>query len=382
MKIVVLGNQAKAMSNFWRVLIRQMCEAGHDVVCCAPSGDAEANAILTSQGARMRHYALDRKGLNPLHDIRTLTALARLFRDERPDLLFASTIKPVIYGCMAGRLTGVPHIYATITGLGYAFEADSPLKKCVNLLSRLLYRLALSGAEGVFFQNQDDILVFRKAGILDRGARILRARGTGVDTQRFHPTPFPGYSDEGRLTTAPVFLLIARLLEAKGLPEYAEAAQLVKKSYPEARFQVMGPYEQGLGSIDKDRMRQWHDSGCIEYLGETRDVRPYIAAAHVMVLPSWREGTPTAIMEGMSMGRAAVVTDVPGCREVVNEGENGFLVPRNNARALAEAMGKFIKQPEIIARMGAAGRERALKEFDAETVAARILNDMHVPVQG
>lgn len=379
MKIIVLGNQAKAMSNFWSVLIRHMRKAGHEVVCCAPPGDADAEAVLAAQGARMRHYALDRKGLNPMSDLRTTRELFRLFKEEKPDLLFASTIKPVIYGCMAARAAGVPHIYATITGLGYAFEADTFLKKCVNRLGRLLYRAALSGAEGVFFQNQDDISVFRQSGILGRNARVLTARGTGVDTKRFAPSPLPDYTADGRLNGAPVFLLVARLLEAKGLPEYAEAARLLKARYPDARFQVLGPPEKGLGSVSMEQMDAWQKQGCIEYLGETRDVRPYVAAAHVLVLPSWREGTPTSIMEGMSMGRPAVVTDAPGCREVVRNGVNGYLVPLRDPQALAGAMEAFITNPEDIARMGQAGRELALSEFDAEKVAARILEDMRVP---
>ena len=379
MKIIVLGNQAKAMSNFWSVLIRHMRKAGHEVVCCAPPGDADAEAVLAAQGARMRHYALDRKGLNPMSDLRTTRELFRLFKEEKPDLLFASTIKPVIYGCMAARAAGVPHIYATITGLGYAFEADTFLKKCVNRLGRLLYRAALSGAEGVFFQNQDDISVFRQSGILGRNARVLTARGTGVDTKRFAPSPLPDYTADGRLNGAPVFLLVARLLEAKGLPEYAEAARLLKARYPDARFQVLGPPEKGLGSVSMEQMDAWQKQGCIEYLGETRDVRPYVAAAHVLVLPSWREGTPTSIMEGMSMGRPAVVTDAPGCREVVRNGVNGYLVPLRDPQALAGAMEALITNPEDIARMGQAGRELALSEFDAEKVAARILEDMRVP---
>ena len=379
MKIIVLGNQAKAMSNFWSVLIRHMRRAGHEVVCCAPAGDADAEAALAAQGARLRHYALDRKGLNPLSDLRTARELFCLFRQEKPDLLFASTIKPVIYGCLAAKLARVPHIYATITGLGYAFEADTFLKKCVNRLGRLLYATALAGVEGVFFQNQDDIAVFRQSGILGSSARVLTARGTGVDTRRFAPTPFPNYSPDGQLNGAPVFLLVARLLEAKGLPEYAEAARLLKARYPEARFQVLGPPEKGLGSVSLEQVRAWEQQGSIEYLGETRDVRPYVTAAHVLVLPSWREGTPTSIMEGMSMGRPAVVTDAPGCREVVRPGVNGYLVPVRDPQALASAMEAFITSPQNIARMGQAGRELALSEFDAEKVAARILEDMHVP---
>ena len=349
------------------------------MLCCVPPGDAASEAALTALGAQVRTYPLDRKGLNPLSDIRTLGALVRLFKEEKPDLLFASTIKPVIYGCMAARVARVPHIYATITGLGYAFEADSFFKKAVNKLSCLLYRTALSGAEGVFFQNQDDIRVFRQAGILGPRARVLTARGTGVDTARFAPAPFPDLTETGELAGPPVFLLVARLLEAKGLPEYAEAARLLKARYPAARFQVLGPPEHGLGSVSLDQIKAWEARGSIEYLGETSDVRPYVAAAHVLVLPSWREGTPTSIMEGMSMGRPAVVTDAPGCREVVRQGVNGLLTPLRDAQALADAMETFITTPQNILRMGAAGRELALRELDAHTVAARILEDMRVP---
>ena len=379
MKIIVLGNQARSMSNFWSVLVRHMFRAGHEVICCTPPGDSGAEAILAAQGARVLHYPLDRKGLNPLHDLRTTGALLRLFKEEKPDLLFASTIKPVIYGCIAARVAGVPHVYATITGLGYAFEADSFFKKCVNRLSALLYRTALSGAEGVFFQNEDDINVFRQAGILGSRARILRARGTGVDTTRFAPTPLPGLAEDGTLSEPPVFLLVARLLEAKGIEEYARAAHELKARHPEARFLLLGPEEQGLGSISLEQIRQWQEQGGIEYLGETRDVRPYISAAHVMVLPSWREGTPTSIMEGMSMGRA-VVTDAPGCREVVREGYNGYLVPLRDPKALAAALESFIQRPDLMRSMGAAGRQMALNDFDAEKVAAHILEDMYVPV--
>ena len=330
---------------------------------------------------RLCHYPLDRKGLNPLRDMATMHALYRLFRQEKPDLLFASTIKPVIYGCMAARLARVPHIYATITGLGYAFEADNFFKKCVNRLSIGLYHCALAGAEGVFFQNRDDAELFRKVGILRRSARVLMARGTGVDIRRFAEAPLPPLPAEG---CAPeereiIFLLVGRLLEAKGLPEYAAAAKELKTQYPAARFQLLGPPEQGLGSVDLAQVRRWQDEGSIEYLGETRDVRPYVEACHALVLPSWREGTPTSIMEGMSMGRAAVVTDVPGCREVVEDGVNGCICAAHDPRALAAAMRRLLDEPGLLVRMGAAGRDLACREFDAEVVAEKILVDMRVP---
>ncbi|MEG2172291.1 MAG: glycosyltransferase family 4 protein [Desulfovibrionaceae bacterium] len=368
MKIALLGNQARAMVNFWSVLVRRMRARGYAVVCMVPDGDAAANTALRALGAEVRHYPLDRKGLNPVRDFATTGALVRLLKAEQPQMLFTFTIKPVIYGCIAARMAGVPHVFATITGLGYTFEADSAGKKLVHLLAIGLYKMALAGAETVFFQNEDDLALFRRKGILRAQQPTVLCRGTGVDITHFAFTAPPA--------CPPVFLLVGRLIEAKGLYEYAEAARLVKKTSPQARFQLLGPPESGLGAVPLDTVRAWEREGCIEYLGETRDVRPYLTAASVMVLPSWREGTPCSVMEGMSTGRAAIVTDAPGCREVVTDGENGFLVPLKNPPALAAAMQKFIDNPQLVVSMGAAGRALAEAEFDAEKVAAHIISNM------
>ncbi len=208
MKVMILSNQTRSMLNFWSVLVRQIQALGHEVVACAPPGDDESDLALAEKGVPVIHYPLDRKGLNPVRDIRSLAVLRGIFARHRPDLLFATTIKPVIYGCMAAKSAHVPKIFATITGLGYAFEADTIIKKGINLLSSMLYKKALSGINGIFFQNLDDVEVFRKAGILSPSAKVFMSRGTGVDTERFAPAPFPA--------GAVRFLLIGRLLEAKG----------------------------------------------------------------------------------------------------------------------------------------------------------------------
>lgn len=371
---MVLGNQARSMSNFWTVLVRKMLCGGHSVCWLSPRGDKEGDKALLDSGARLLHYTLDRKGSNPFHDFLTFLSLWKIFRSEKPDLVFASTIKPVIYGCIAAKIAKIPYIYATITGLGYAFEADNTFKKIINRLGIFLYRSAISGISGVFFQNSDDVAVFRQCGILSSQSRILMARGTGVDIGRFAPEPLPPCSCDHPIR----FLLVARLLAAKGLPEFARAAGLLKQRWPHARFQLLGPTEQGPGSIGLAEIKQWQKEYGIEYLGETRDVRKYIGQSHILVLPSLREGTPTSIMEGMSMGRAAVVTDVPGCREVVKNGVNGLIVPYGNVQALAKAMEHFLLNPSELAKMGAAGRDLAVKEFDAEKVAAGIMRDMKV----
>lgn len=377
MKIALLGNQARAIVNFWSVLVRRMRARNYTVVCMVPAGDAAADKDLRALGAEVRHYPLDRKGLNPVRDFATTGALVRLLRAEKPEMLFTFTIKPVIYGCIAARLAQVPHVFATITGLGYTFEADSTAKKLVHLLAVGLYKLALSGVQTVFFQNRDDLALFRRKGILGAGQHTELCRGTGVDIAHFAQAPLPDLNpcqaDAGQ--QGPVFLLVGRLIEAKGLYEYAAAARLLKGRFPQARFQLLGPAETGLGSVPLEAVRGWAQDG-VEYLGETRDVRPFLAAASVLVLPSWREGTPCSVMEGMSTGRAAIVSDAPGCREVVTEGENGFLVPLKDPQALAAAMQKFIEQPALIVSMGAASRRMAEAEFDAEKVAAHIISTM------
>ena len=368
MHVVLLGNTSRGVVNFWSVLVASLRAAGCRVTVFAPEGDADADAAIRAMGAALRHYPLDRKGLNPVRDMGSLAALYRLFRHEKPDMLFCYTIKPVIYGCLAGRFAGVRRRFAAITGLGYMFEGDSAVKKILLALAALLYRLALLEAAAVFFQNREDWEVFANAGIVRPTHRVELIRGTGVDVAHFTPVSLP--------SGPPVFLLVGRLLEAKGLYEYAQAARMLKKRHPSVRFQLLGPPEQGCGAVPLESVRHWEREGIIEYLGQTGDVRPHLAAASVIVLPSWREGTPCSVMEGMSMGRPAVVTDAPGCREVVRSGINGHLAPPRDARALADAMERFILHPKDIASMGAAGRRIAEEEFDARKVAAHIMGVM------
>lgn len=362
MKALMLSNQGRSMSVFWRVLIETMQSRDMEVVCCVP----DAAPDLQAMNLKVLNYPLDRKGINPIKDLQTLRHLQKTFVAEKPDILFATTIKPVIYGCLAAKWTGVPHIYATITGLGYAFERDTALKRIINFASRQLYRYSLKDVAGIFFQNKEDACTFRKDGILDSTAPIYFAKGTGVDTSRFEQVPLP--PDGG-----PIFLLVGRLLEAKGIREYAQAAAILKNKYPCAKFQLLGPPESGRGSLDLTEISQM---SAIEYLGQSNDVRPYWAKAHVAVLPSWREGLPTALMEAMSMGRPLVGTDVPGCREVIFNGKNGFFAPPHNPQALAQTMEQFIIQPDLISAMGAESRKIAENNFDAHVVANGILTDM------
>ena len=376
MRIVIMGSQARSMANFWPTLIKKLVEAGHEVVCFVPdtSEEADRRAIirLKSWGAMVRPVPMNRRGLNPVADLRSLYLLWQELRRIRPDVFFGYAIKPVIYGTIAAWLSSVPARFAMITGLGYTFEADSLPKRALTMAASCLYKFALKHCKTVFFQNRDDLAHFQNLGILPEKlepGQIEMLRGTGVDIGHFEFFP-PKLS--------PVtFLLVGRLVEAKGIREFAGAASQLGRDYPgQAVFQILGPAESGPGSIPLDEVKAWAQGGFLEYLGATDDVRPFIREASVMVLPSYREGLPTSVMEGMSMGRPAVVTDVPGCRELVVEGVNGFMVPAKNTPALAEAMEKFVKQPDLIASFGKTGRDMAEKDFDAREVAAKLMQSM------
>lgn len=380
MKVAILGNQARATVNFWTPLIGRLVALGHEVLVFvpapAPGEDPAWEAALTGMGCRLVRYPLDRKGLNPFSDLKSLLALRAIVKRERPDRLFAYTIKPVIYGSLAAALAGVPvreRRHVMITGLGYMFEGGSFFKKLLTRLAAFLYRLALSRVCAVFFQNIDDRELFQKLGILPRGVSVRMTRGTGVDTEFFAEAPLP--------SGPPGFLFVGRLLEAKGLYELAGAARLVRARHPHAGFSLLGPLEKGRGGIPLGTIRQWEAEGLLTWLGEARDVRPELARNSVVVLPSWREGTPCSLMEAMSMGRAVVAADAPGSREVVRDGVNGFLVPVRDSEALANAMERFIIEPDLAARMGAAGREMAVAEFDARLVAEEIIKAMDIPLE-
>lgn len=260
------------------------------------------------------------------------------------------------------------HRHVMIPGLGYMFEADTPGKRLLRRTASLLYRLAFSCVHTVFFQNPDDQALFATLGILPPSVSVRLCRGTGVDLARFAPQPTPAGD--------PVFLYVGRLLEAKGLRELAVAARLLKKRLPAARLRLLGPEERGPGAVPLAEILAWQQEGILEYLGAASDVRPHLADASVVVLPSRREGLPTALLEAMAVGRPLIATDVPGCREVVLNGQNGLLVPPKDPEALAEAMQAILRDPALLRKMAAAGRDLARTTFNAESVALDLMRHM------
>lgn len=368
-RVLILGALPESLLHFRGALIDALLDAGHEVVAAA-GGEAPAVAAeLRDRGVPYHSIRIQRTGTNPLADLETLQDYRRLMKEVAPDVVLCYTAKPVIYGLIAARWAGVPRRAAMIEGLGFAFTGTSPKHRLLAGVMRLLYRASLSACQTVFFLNPDDQAFFNAQGLVPAGTRQARINGIGVDLAHFGPEPLP---------TAPTFLLVARLLVDKGVLEYAEAARLVRARLPRARFLLVGWLDENPSCIKAELLDEWVNSGTIEYLGRLSDVRTAYAQCSVYVLPSYREGLPVTIMEAMAMGRAIVATDVPGCRETVVEGVNGYLVPARDAHSLAQAMLRLVVDPDLLAKMGAASRRLAEERFDVHEINRHIMETLEL----
>jgi glycosyltransferase involved in cell wall biosynthesis len=367
-KVLIISNFAESLTVFRGQLLREINQKGHEVVACAPSASPAIQNRLNKLGARYLHIPLNRRGLNPIYEVYTLISFISLLRRERPDAILNYTIKPVLYGTLAGRLAKVPRIYSMINGRGSIFSLEDFKQNFVAMFVRRLIKTCLKINRKVFFQNPDDITYFHRSGLLTKPDHVVLINGSGVDLEFYKPAPVPKRF---------LFVLMARLIKEKGIFEYVEAARIVKQKYPEVGFDLIGPLENGPKSISQSEVESWHKERVVRYQGWLDDVRPAMENASVYVLPSfYGEGTPHSILEAMSMGRPIITTDSPGCRETVIDGLNGFLVPVRDAASLADAMIKFIKKPELIPAMGLQSRKIAEDKYDVRKVNSIIIKTM------
>lgn len=372
MKFLLIAGFADSLMAFRKPLIVALLDKGLQVHVAAPEllANKEVMSELIALGVVAHDIPMQRTGMNPLADLRALLALWQLMRQIKPHYVLGYTIKPVIYGTLAAWLARVPQRFALITGLGFAFMGEEDNQRSrVRAVVQGLYRTALRHCQTVFFQNPDDEALFRQLKIVSAGANTCVVNGSGVDMSLFEVAPFAE-------NAAPRFLLIARLLGDKGVREYAQAAEQVKQQYPDAQFDLVGWVDVNPNSIAQVELDQWVAAGTVNFLGRLSDVRPAIKDCSVYVLPSYREGTPRTVLEAMAMGRAVITTDAPGCRETVVDGDNGFLIPVKDADALAQAMLRFIEQPELIAQMGERSRVIAEEKYDVHKVNAQMLKGM------
>jgi glycosyltransferase involved in cell wall biosynthesis len=362
--VVVMSRCSWTLFNFRRSLIRALQAAGARVLALGAAGDG-FDTQLGAAGINFEHVPVSRRSLNPLADVALSLRLFTIFRRLRPTVVHCFTIKAVIFGTLAAAAARVPIRVVTITGLGHAFISGSTLLRRTVIA---LYRQALRRAHAVIFQNADDRALFVQLGLVEP-QRTELVPGSGVDLQYFVPAPLPY-----RERAAPSFLMIARLLQEKGVREYLQAAGAVKALHPSVTFRLLGGADvRNPSALQPEEIAALRASSVVEWIDEVQDVRPYIAAADVVVLPSYREGLPRTLLEASAMGRALIATDTEGCREVVVDAQNGYLVPVRDARALAAAMGRMIDAPAGIATMGANARARAEALFDEQLVIRRTL---------
>jgi glycosyltransferase involved in cell wall biosynthesis len=371
--IVLISSAANALILFRSEFIRALADRGFRVIALAPDYDPSTRDRIEGFGAEAVDMSMDRTGQSPLRDLLDLVRLVSLLRRLSPDAVFGYFIKPVIYGSLAAWLAGVRRRYGMVAGLGYVFTPDgrreSWKRKAVRTAVKRLYKFSLSRCERAFFLNADDLHQFLSHDLV-REEKTVLIPGEGLDLDHFTPAP---------PVTAPLrFLLIARLLREKGIIEYVEAARIVRERHPKVEFHLLGGWDSNPGGLDLGLVEGWAREGVIAWTPELKDVRPAIAASSVFVLPSYREGKPRSTQEAMAMARPIITTDVPGCRDTVVDGVNGFMVPVRDVRALADAMIRFVDEPELIPEMGAQSRRIAEREFDVGNVNKMIVAAMEI----
>jgi len=360
LKVMISVNTAWNLLNFRSGLIQSFVSAGYDVVAVAPPD--EYSPRLAALGCRFVPLPMDNKGTHPARDLLLLLRFLKLLRVEKPHVYLGYTVKPNVYGSLAANVLGVS-VVNNIAGLGAVFIKGGWL----NQLVKALYRVALSRSRRVFFQNKDDRQLFIEHRLVPERVTDLLP-GSGIDLGKFSPVPLPN-------NTRIRFLLIARMLWDKGVGEFVEAARLLNQRGIRAEFCLLGFLDvQNPAAISRKQVDDWVVEGAVRYLGVSDNVRQEIAQADCIVLPSYREGTPRTLLEAAAMARPIVTTNAVGCREVVEDGHNGFLCRTKDAHDLAEQMALIAEMtPAEREAMGMRGREKVEREFDEQIVIKKYL---------
>lgn len=365
-RIVIVAGDLPYLLRFRRRLLSTLSAAGHEVVVATPESDPPLD-VLAQLGVTHSRIGLQRTGMNPLRDLRDVVDLAAWMRARPPDVVFAYGAKPIMVGLAAAALRGVPRRYAMLAGLGFGFVEDgrtSAKRAVARTIQMLAYAALFRGCRRVVFHNRDDRdeLVRRRLVARDRTTVVA---GSGVDLEEFAASPVP---------TSPVrFTFVGRLLRSKGVDELVRAAGAVRAAVPDAEVHLVGSFDANPDQFDAEALEAAVARGDVVLHGQVADVRPQLRACSVFVLPSYREGLPRSALEALAMGRTAIVTDVPGCREVVRAGLHGTLVPPRDADALAAAMVAYAHDPERCVREGVAARLTAERDFDVGAVTRAML---------
>lgn len=360
MKIVLLANTDWYLYNFRLPLAEALRDHGHEVVLVSPPG--RYSAALVERGFEWISFPMSRRGGNPADEARTVARLARLYREIRPDIVHHFTLKCALYGSVAARLAGVRGVVNAIAGLGYVFSDRSAKARVLKLAVRAAALVALRGTQ-VIFQNREDSRALASAC----GDRVTVVPGSGVDVAKFAP----GAGGGGRTV-----LLASRLLRSKGIAEYVDAAAIVRREIPDARFLLAGePDEGNPTSVTPEEVERIRRFGDVELLGHREDMSALLAGVDVVVLPTtYGEGVPRILVEAAASGKALVTTDRPGCRDIVRNGRNGFTVPVKDSGALARAIRMLMLDDELRESMSRESRALAVSSFSEPRVIAETMS--------
>lgn len=357
-KVLFLVNHEITVYYFRLELVERLLADGHQVLISSPSG--ELMEKLKAMGCEHHPINVERHGTNPFRDLMLIREYKRLLKKTKPDIVFTYTIKPNIYGAIACRSRNVPCV-ANITGLGTAIEYPGLVQK----IGVMLYRYAFTKVKRVFFQNEENRRFFAERKIaLDAHALLP---GSGVNLKRYAPLPYP--SDE-----TVEFVFISRIMKEKGIEEYLAAAEYFRAKYPQTRFHVCGFCEQEY----EERLKELTEKGTVEYHGVVRDVPAVLARTHCTIHPSfYPEGLSNVLLESSACARPIVTTDRSGCREVIDDGVNGFIVKQKDANDLIEKIERFMSLTwEERRDMGLAGRAKVEREFDRQIVVEKYLEEL------
>jgi len=368
LRVLLFANTDWYLFNFRLALAKAAREEGADVLLVSPPGPYGEK--FRAEGFRWVSVPMVRRSLNPVREVVVLWALWRLYRREKPDIAHHFTIKCVVYGGLAAKLAGTRGVISAVTGMGYVFSSKELLARRLRPLVWRLLRFAISSRESrLIVQNPDDRRTVIDAGMMD-ASHVRLIAGSGVDTQRYHPRA-DALCASGRTVSV---VCATRLLWDKGVAEFVHAAQALRAQGLNIQFLLAGEPDAGNpASVPEEQLAAWREEGSVTLLGHVQDMPALMATADVVVLPSYREGLPRSLIEGAAAGLPIVTTDAPGCREVVEDGVNGILLPVRDVAALTTAIRKLVLDPALATRMGAASRQKALAQFDERIVLANTL---------
>ena len=366
-RILLIASFAGSLIRFRGDFIKALVQNGFDVFTAAPTYAESDIEKISAMGATPIEFNLQRTGLNPLNDLKSIKELKSIMKDNQIDLVFPYTVKPVIYGSMAANSCKIP-VISLITGLGYAFTGLTPKARLLQRFNETLYKLSIRKNKVIVFQNRDDYQLFLDRKVISKQQKVDFVSGSGVNLNQF---TFKEKNASDKVS----FLLVARLIEEKGIALYMDAAKILKAKYPKTEFHLIGSPETSPSAISEDELNKLHKEGIIVFHGRQTNIEEHLNQRDIFVLPSYyREGLPRTTLEACACGNPIITTDSVGCREAVKEGENGFLIEPQNLDALVKPMEYFITNPDKIKEMGISSRKYAEERFDVNIINNDLIN--------